>query len=140
MYVPSKELDYFKKNELPFQKCIQGMVDQFNHERWTPAFLRRMDKKHLMNLVTLCLYHFPARKYCIKALQQCLERSNYSLWCSRPFRLLLHSPFPVYLLLSPLGTHCPVSMVHFSDTFLPPCFFFLTLFFSRMPFWLFLLC
>ena len=45
MYVPSKELDYFKKNELPFQKCIQGMVDQFNHERWTPAFLRRMDQK-----------------------------------------------------------------------------------------------
>ena len=43
MYVPSKELDYFKKNELPFQKCIQGMVDQFNHERWTPVFLRRMD-------------------------------------------------------------------------------------------------
>lgn len=76
-----------------------------------------------MNLVTLCLYHFPAQKYCIKALQQCLERSNYSLWCSRPFRLLLHSPFPVYLLLSPLGTHCPASLVHFSDNLLTSLFF-----------------
>lgn len=95
--------------------------------------------KHLMNLVTLCLYHFPAQKT-IQRPTTMSRKVKLLPVVFKSFRLLLHSPFPVYLLLSPLGTHCPASLVHFSDNLLTSLFFLSIPFFSRMPFWLFLLC